>query len=116
MINKITRLVAGLVAIAAITGITLGCSNSEPEPEETVSQKITASVVDNDGAGKQWASADVIGVYTDKSEKNIKYTNTATKNATSASFKASTEVKGNPQYAYYPYSTANASKAATGLT
>ena len=116
MINNKTRLFAAVAAIAAIAGFSFSCTPSQPEPEETVSQKITASVVDNDGAGKQWASADVIGVYTDKSEKNIKYTNTATKNATSASFKASTEVKGNPQYAYYPYSTANASKAATGLT
>lgn len=116
MINNKTRLFAAVAAIAAIAGFSFSCTPSQPEPEETVSQKITASVVDNDGAGKQWASADEIGVYTDKSEKNIKYTNTATKNATSASFKASTEVKGNPQYAYYPYSTANASKAATGLT
>ncbi len=104
-----------LAAIAAIAGISFSCTPSTPEPEETVSQKITASVVDNGGAAGQWSTSDQIGVYTDKSEKNVKYTNTATKAASSASFKASTEVKGNPQYAYYPYSSANASKAATGL-
>lgn len=104
-----------LAAIAAIAGISFSCTPSTPEPEETVSQKITASVVDNGGAAGQWSTSDQIGVYTDASEKNVKYTNTATKNAASASFEASTEVSGNPQYAYYPYSSANSSKAATGL-
>ncbi len=104
-----------LAAIAAIAGISFSCTPSTPEPEETVSQKITASVVDNGGAAGQWSTSDQIGVYTDASEKNVKYTNSASNNAASASFEASTEVSGNPQYAYYPYSSANASKAATGL-
>ena len=104
-----------ILTAAAIIAMAAGCTPSTPEPEETVSQKITASVVDNGGAAGQWSTSDQIGVYTDASEKNVKYTNTATKTASSASFKASTEVKGNPQYAYYPYSSANSSKAATGL-
>ena len=105
-----------ILTAAAIVAMAASCTSTKPEPEETVSQKITASVVDNGGVAGQWSTSDQIGVYTDKSEKNVKYTNTATKAASSASFKASTEVKGNPQYAYYPYSSANASKAATGLT
>ena len=104
-----------ILTAAAIIAMAASCTSTKPEPEETVSQKITANVVDNGGTKGVWTSSDQIGVYTDKSEKNVKYTNTATKNAASASFKASTEVKGNPQYAYYPYSSANASKAATGL-
>ena len=110
---KHTRIFAAFAAIACIS---FSCTSSKPEVEETVSQKITASVVDNDGAGKQWASGDVLGVYTDKSEKNVKFTNTASKNAASASFEAASEMSGNPQYAYYPYSTSNSSKAATGLS
>lgn len=105
-----------ILTAAAIVAMAASCTSTKPEPEETVSQKITANVVDNGGTKGVWTSSDQIGVYTDKSEKNVKYTNTATKNAASASFKASTEVKGNPQYAYYPYSTTNASKAATGLS
>ena len=103
-------------AVAAIACISFSCTSSKPEVEEQVSQKVTANVIDNDAAGKLWSTSDVIGVYTDKSEKNVKFTNTASKNATSASFKAASEFSGNPQYAYYPYSTANSSKAATGLT
>lgn len=77
-----------------------------------MSQKITASLVDN-GSATKWAKTDVIGVYTDKSENNVKYTTSAA--GTSVAFTASTEVKGAPTYAYYPYSTDNASKKATGL-
>lgn len=101
--------------IAAIACISFSCTSTKPEPEEeTVSQVITATV-ESDGSSSVWATSDQLGVYTDASEKNVKYTNSASKNAASATFKASTEVKGNPQYAYYPYSSANASKAATGL-
>ena len=77
-----------------------------------MSQKITASLVDN-GSATKWAKTDAIGVYTDKSENNVKYTTSAA--GTSVAFTASTEVKGAPTYAYYPYSTDNASKKATGL-
>ena len=104
-----------LAMIAAIACISFSCTSTKPEPEEeTVSQVITATI-ENDGSSSVWATSDQLGVYTDASEKNVKYTNSASKNAASATFKASTEVKGNPQYAYYPYSSANASKAATGL-
>ena len=77
-----------------------------------MSQKITASLVDN-GSATKWAKTDAIGVYTDKSENNVKYTTSAA--GTSVAFTASTEVKGAPTYAYYPYSSDNASKKATGL-
>ena len=99
-------------AFAAMAFFSISCSNSEPEVEETVSQKITASVVDN-GSGVKWAKTDVIGVYTDASENNVKYTTSSA--GTSVSFTASTEVKGAPAYAYYPYSTSNSSLKATGL-
>ena len=101
-----------ILAALAVFSFGIACTNSEPEVEETVSQKITASLVDNGSAAK-WAKTDVIGVYTDKSENNVKYTTSAA--GASVAFTASTEVKGAPAYAYYPYSSDNASKKATGL-
>ena len=97
--------------IAAIACISFSCTPSEPEVEETVSQKVTATITDND-SGAAWTSSDALGVYTDASEKNVKYTCTS---ASKGTFTASTEVSGTPQYAYYPYSTDNASRNATGL-
>ena len=76
-----------------------------------MSQKVTATITDND-SGAAWTSSDALGVYTDASEKNVKYTCTS---ASKGTFTASTEVSGTPQYAYYPYSTDNASRNATGL-
>ena len=99
-------------AFAAMAFFSFGCSNSQPEVEETVSQKITASVVDN-GSGVKWAKTDVVGVYTDASENNVKYTTSAA--GATVTFTASTEVKGAPAYAYYPYSSSNSSLKATGL-
>ena len=107
---KRIHLLAGFAAIACI-GLSIGCSNSEPEVEETVSQKITASLVDN-GSGAAWTSTDALGIYTDASEKNVKY---ACSSSSKGTFEASVEVKGAPQYAYYPYSSDNASRNATGL-
>ena len=101
-----------LAAFAAIACTGIACTQTEPEEEEKVSQKITASVVDN-GSGAKWAKTDVIGVYTDASENNVKYTTSSA--GTSVAFTASTEVKGAPAYAYYPYSTDNSSRKATGL-
>ena len=101
---------AAFAAIACI-GLSTGCSNSKPEVEESVSQKITASIVDN-GSGAAWTSTDAIGIYTDASEKNVRY---ACSSSSKGTFEASVEVKGAPQYAYYPYSSDNASRNATGL-
>ena len=101
-----------LAAFAAIACAGIACTQTEPEEEEKVSQKITASLVDN-GSGAKWAKTDVIGVYTDASENNVKYTTASA--GTSVAFTASTEVKGAPAYAYYPYSTDNSSRKATGL-
>ena len=100
--------------LAALAALALGmaCTPSEPEVEETVSQKITASIADN-GSSANWAKTDVIGVYTDASENNVKYTTSSA--GASVTFTASTEVSGAPKYAYYPYSTGNASLKATGL-
>ena len=100
--------------LAALAALALGmaCTPSEPEVEETVSQKITASIADN-GSSAKWAKTDVIGVYTDASENNVKYTTSSA--GASVTFTASTEVSGAPKYAYYPYSTGNASLKATGL-
>lgn len=100
-----------ILALAAMVGLGLACTPSEPEVEETVSQKVTATLVGE--AGAAWTSSDVLGVYTDASEMNVKYTCTS---ASAGTFTASTEVSGTPQYAYYPYSTDNASRNATGLT
>ena len=101
-----------ILAALAVAALGMACTPSEPEVEETVSQKITASIADN-GSGAKWAKTDVIGVYTDASENNVKYTTSSA--GASVTFTASTEVKGAPKYAYYPYSTGNASLKATGL-
>ena len=98
--------------MAAIACLGLGCTQTEPEEEEVVSQKITASLVDNNSS-TQWVKNDAIGVYTDASENNVKYTTSSA--GTSVTFTAATEVKGAPKYAYYPYDAQNASKKATGL-
>ena len=98
-----------LVALAALC-FGIACTPSEPEVEEKVSQKVNATLVS--AAGCQWSSSDVLGVYTDASEKNVKYTCTSTSAGT---FTAATEVTGTPQYAYYPYASANSSYNATGL-
>lgn len=74
-----------------------------------------SATIESGDASVVWATSDQLGVYTDKSEKNVKYANTASSSASQAVFKASSEVSGNPQYAYYPYSSANASRNATGL-
>ena len=97
------------MALAALC-FGIACTPSEPEVEETVSQKVNATLVS--AAGCQWSSSDVLGVYTDASEKNVKYTCTSTSAGT---FTAATEVTGTPQYAYYPYASANSSYNATGL-
>ena len=100
--------------LAALAALCFGvaCTNSEPEVEEKVSQNVVASVVDN-GAAPAWAKSDVLGVYTDASENNVKYTTSST--GKTVTFTASTEVKGAPAYAYYPYDSNNSSKKATGL-
>ena len=101
-----------ILAAFAMFALGIACTPSEPEVEETVSQKVTATVVDN-GAATAWTKSDVLGVYTDASENNVKYT--AASAGTSVSFTAATEVKGTPKYAYYPYNSNNSSKKATGL-
>lgn len=101
-----------ICAAMAVLTLGLACTPSEPEVEETVSQKITATIADN-GSSALWAKSDAVGVYTDASENNVKYTTSSA--GTSVSFTASTEVKGTPKYAYYPYSADNASRNATGL-
>lgn len=100
-----------LAALAALA-FGMACTPSKPEVEETVSQKIAASITNNGSAAK-WAKTDLIGVYTDASENNVKYT-TASAGA-SVTFTASTKVTGEPAYAYYPYSSDNTSRKATGL-
>lgn len=99
--------------LAALAVVFLGvcCTPSEPEVEETVSQQLTATIADN-GSSAAWTSSDALGVYTDASENNVKYTCSS---ASAGTFTASTEVTGTPQYAYYPYASANSSNNATGL-
>ena len=109
IMNKNLKIWALMAAIACLG---LACTQTEPEEEEVVSQKITASLVDNNSASK-WAKNDAIGVYTDASENNVKYTTASA--GTSVAFTAATEVKGAPKYAYYPYDAMNASNKATGL-
>ena len=108
------KLFSAFAAIAC-TAFGFSCTPSEPEVEQTASQQITAKLADTGGAQTMWSTGDQLGIYTEKSEKNVKYTNAATISAAEAIFKASTKVTGNPVYAYYPYSSDNASRNATGL-
>ena len=55
-----------ILAALAVLSLGIACTPSEPEVEETVSQKNTATVVDN-GSSVKWAKTEVIGVYTDAS-------------------------------------------------
>ena len=53
-----------------------------------------SATIESGDASAVWATSDQLGVYTDKSEKNVKYANTASRSASQAVFKASSEVSG----------------------
>ena len=51
-----------------------------------------------------WNPQDEIGVFTDASENNIRFKNTASENAKTVTFASTSSIEGTPTYAYYPYS------------
>ena len=88
-----------------------------PEFEEDQSSRSCVDVKNTNTSftGFLWQPNDKIGVYTkDGSERNVPFTNTATKNVSSTEFAG--EMSGTPHYAYFPYSAANDGKAVTELT
>ena len=65
-----------------------------------------------------WNPGDEIGVFTNRSENNLKYVNTnQDENVSSVLFApdAGVTVKGTPRYAYYPYSADNGSNSYSSL-
>ena len=59
-----------------------------------------------------WNPEDEIGVFTDASESNVRFRNTALENAKTVTFAPTSAVSGTPAYAYYPYSA----EAGTDMT
>ena len=59
-----------------------------------------------------WNPEDEIGVFTDASESNVRFRNTASENAKTVTFAPTSAVSGTPAYAYYPYSA----QAGTNMT
>lgn len=118
-----------LLLSAAMVVITTSCSKDDTEwsgkhekgsieaiMEELDSNVATVGVDDETRfgvseetlAGGSWAffwePGDAMGVYTDGGEYNVKYVNTKTENASSATFAPeSATVTGTPTYAYFPY-------------
>ena len=71
---------------------------------------------DNGVVGVLWTPGDQLGVFGNGSTKNALFTNSSTTNVDRASFTGTLAESETPQYAYYPYSKANAGKAVTELT
>ena len=71
---------------------------------------------DNGVVGVLWTPGDKLGVFGSGSTKNAPFTNSSTTNVDRASFTGTLAESETPQYAYYPYSEANAGKAVTELT
>lgn len=59
-----------------------------------------------------WTPEDEIGVFTDATENNVRFKNTASENSKTVTFAPTTSVTGTPTYAYYPYSV----EAGTDIT
>ena len=59
-----------------------------------------------------WTPEDEIGVFTDASENNVRFKNTASENSKTVTFASTASVTGTPTYAYYPYSA----EAGTDIT
>ena len=59
-----------------------------------------------------WTPEDEIGVFTNASENNVRFKNTASEDSKTVTFAPTTSVTGTPTYAYYPYSV----EAGTDIT
>ena len=66
--------------------------------------------------GLLWQPDDALGVYGTSGTKNAEFKNTASSNAKSTTFSGTLADGEAPQYAYFPYTSANDGKEATELT
>lgn len=66
-------------------------------------------------AGILWSPKDIIGVYGDKGTKNAMFESANTGNVAEAEFNGTMAAGEYPTYAYYPYSTDNATADVTAL-
>ena len=84
------------------------------------SAELTRSCIDpkqySNGVGLLWQPDDALGVYGTSGTKNAEFKNTASSNAKSTAFSGNLADGEAPQYAYFPYTSANDGKEATELT
>ena len=83
--------------------------------EEACETRVSISEETSPTSGKiyyYWTPEDEIGVFTDASENNVRFKNTASENSKTVTFASTSSVTGTPTYAYYPYSA----EAGTDIT
>lgn len=109
------------IALIAIMGMAASCANEEEfisqesqiiegiiEVQEDPESRVSVDPESLDGKlVYYWNPSDEIGVFTNKSENNVKYVNTnQNENVSTVSFEPTEgiTVNGTPTYAYFPYS------------
>ena len=131
MMSKFTTKLTTIVAALGLTGLCscsdeagngwAGNGNTTITASIDAADALTRTCIDptayDDGVvGLLWTPGDQLGVF-GSSATNALFTNTETsKNVDRASFTGTLAEGETPLYAYYPYSKANAGKAATELT
>lgn len=83
--------------------------------EEACETRVSISEETSPTSGKiyyYWTPEDEIGVFTNASENNVRFKNTASEDSKTVTFAPTTSVTGTPTYAYYPYSV----EAGTDIT
>lgn len=83
--------------------------------EEACETRVSISEETSPTSGKiyyYWTPEDEIGVFTNASENNVRFKNTASENSKTVTFAPTSAVIGTPTYAYYPYSA----EAGTDIT
>ena len=120
------------IAMLAVIGMASSCVNDEMissldlknidatiEVGEDPESRVSVDPDSKDGTLVwYWNPTDEIGVFTSRTENNLKYVNTnQSENVTSVTFMpdAGVTIKGTPRYAYYPYSSSNGSKSYSSL-
>ena len=88
----------------------------EEAAEDSCETRMSVSMDETSPTGGKlylyWNPEDEIGVFTDASESNVRFRNTASENAKTVTFAPTSAVSGTPAYAYYPYSA----EAGTNMT
>ena len=83
--------------------------------EEACETRVSISEETSPTSGKiyyYWTPEDEIGVFTNASENNVRFKNTASEDSKTVTFASTASVTGTPTYAYYPYSA----EAGTDIT